>query len=788
MAVNLTAVFRVRDQGTSRLRRITQMMNQMNRTSRTTSESMSRAQSATNRLGGAVSSASNRMGGFATRVTSLRVGANGLSASLRGMQSALIGLAGAYVGANGAAKLLNLTIGAAANYEQNAMAISGMFGDDKQAKKYLQMIEKAAIASPVLNSTSMMENSKAFIGLSKNVGELKQVWGLVERIQALSGVDTQQAAFSTKELMQGDYVSMYEAVGLDKKELQKITKMDGMSAKMAGLDKLLTKMGVTDEMVNKMGNTTKGLWSQLEEKSQTFFRNIGMESNTKLADFLRRINKMFDGLDTTSLSNKLGSMLGKVTDKAIALYDLFVKFRKPIAYAAGAFATFVGALAVVGTISALANPIALIAMGISAAAVGIKALYDNSETFRGAIDGIVNKVKELWSAFKGGGTSGLINALFPPDIANQVNSAVDGIKTKISGLMTAFKEGGFRGVLETLISPEAIDAIVTRFATVKEQITSVFSNIVGYVVPITQSVWTAAQPILGALGNALKIVADIAMLAWNNVLAPAINFVMKSFQMLWAVVGPVLELFGSVIGATFAVLRLAWDTIVGPFVAFLAGAFTQAFGAATEIVKALTPVFQTVGNWISTAAGYLKEFASILGNIKMPDWIGKIGSGAVKWAKNLIPGGNNTPDGSHYNGLARVPFDGYLARLHRNEMVLTAQEADQYRSLVSPNQTLMNAIRPSESVINNVVVPQQQDQPYSHVTYEQVERGIVNNYANQTTYNDNTQNMQQQTQSPASVSIAKLAEQIVIREDADVQRIAYELAKLIEKERVQVGR
>ncbi|UZM98211.1 hypothetical protein OL548_26215 [Lysinibacillus sp. MHQ-1] len=83
------------------------------------------------------------------------------------------------------------------------------------------MIEKAAIDSPVLNSTDMMTNSKAFIGISKNLDELKQVWGLVERIQALSGVDTQQAAFSTKELMQGDYVSMYEAVGLDKKELQK---------------------------------------------------------------------------------------------------------------------------------------------------------------------------------------------------------------------------------------------------------------------------------------------------------------------------------------------------------------------------------------------------------------------------------------------------------------------------------------------------------------------------------------------------------------------------------------
>ncbi len=788
MAINLTAVFRMRDQGSSRMRRLTQLMERMNRTSRTTSESMSRAQSATNRLGGAVSSTSNRMNGFSASISRLHVGSNGLSASFGGLQSTLVGLASAYIGANGAAKLLNATIGQAAQFEQSKAIIQAAFQDDGATKQYMKMVDTMAIDSPLLNSGDMFAGSKGLLTLTKDMKQLGTAWKLVERLIASDPTKSiDDAVRGMRELASGDTISLRDVFNLDKNILNDV-KGGSFEEQLAGIDKALNKMNITQDTVEAMGSTTLGRWNSLKERVGTFFRDMGAESNTKLGAFLQRINDAIDTkIDVKSLSDKLGGMLGKATDRAIALYDLFVKFRKPIAYAAGAFATFVGALAVVGTIAALSNTIALIAMGISAAAVGFKALYDNSETFRGIIDGIVGKVKRLATAFNFGGTSGLINALFPPDIAAKVNSAVDGIKEKISGLMTAFKEGGFRGVLETLISPEAIDAIVTRFATVKEQITSVFSNIVGYVVPIIQSVWTTAQPILGALGNALKIVADIAMLAWNNILAPAITFVMKAFTMLWAVVGPVLELFGSVIGATFAVLRLAWDTIVGPFVAFLAGAFTQAFGAATEIVKALTPVFQTVGNWISTAAGYLKEFASILGNIKMPDWIGKIGSGAVKWAKNLIPGGNNKPDGSHYNGLARVPFDGYLARLHRNEMVLTAQEADQYRSLVSPNQTLMNAIRPSESVINNVVVPQQQDQPYSHVTYEQVERGIVNNYANQTTYNDNTQSTQQQAQSPPSVSIAKLAEQIVIREDADVQRIAYELAKLIEKEMVQVG-
>ena len=36
-------------------------------------------------------------------------------------------------------------------------------------------------------------------------------------------------------------------------------------------------------------------------------------------------------------------------------------------------------------------------------------------------------------------------------------------------------------------------------------------------------------------------------------------------------------------------------------------------------------------------------------------------------------------NGSHRGGLARVPFDGYIAELHRNEQVLTADEASEYR-------------------------------------------------------------------------------------------------------------
>lgn len=47
-------------------------------------------------------------------------------------------------------------------------------------------------------------------------------------------------------------------------------------------------------------------------------------------------------------------------------------------------------------------------------------------------------------------------------------------------------------------------------------------------------------------------------------------------------------------------------------------------------------------------------------------------------------------DGSHAGGLRYVPFDGYLAQLHRGEAVLPAAEADAYRSGQRPGAKVFN--------------------------------------------------------------------------------------------------
>lgn len=65
---------------------------------------------------------------------------------------------------------------------------------------------------------------------------------------------------------------------------------------------------------------------------------------------------------------------------------------------------------------------------------------------------------------------------------------------------------------------------------------------------------------------------------------------------------------------------------------------------------------------------------------KLSDWVGGVWdwiTGKADKAANEASNARSKVDGSHYNGLSYVPFDGYTARLHKGERVLTAKENKQ---------------------------------------------------------------------------------------------------------------
>lgn len=83
-------------------------------------------------------------------------------------------------------------------------------------------------------------------------------------------------------------------------------------------------------------------------------------------------------------------------------------------------------------------------------------------------------------------------------------------------------------------------------------------------------------------------------------------------------------------------------------------------GIVDKIKSGMTEKWDSLKNWFKEKISGLFDF-------------GSSGGSGGDWFKNLF-------NGSHADGLAYVPFDGYVAELHKGERVLTAKEAKAYNS------------------------------------------------------------------------------------------------------------
>ena len=75
-------------------------------------------------------------------------------------------------------------------------------------------------------------------------------------------------------------------------------------------------------------------------------------------------------------------------------------------------------------------------------------------------------------------------------------------------------------------------------------------------------------------------------------------------------------------------------------------------------------------------------------------------SGRVRSLSNVTNGGSGSGT-SHAMGLTYVPYDGYLAQLHRGEMILTALEARAYRAQQFADYGAMAALERRSGIVNN---------------------------------------------------------------------------------------
>lgn len=114
---------------------------------------------------------------------------------------------------------------------------------------------------------------------------------------------------------------------------------------------------------------------------------------------------------------------------------------------------------------------------------------------------------------------------------------------------------------------------------------------------------------------------------------------------------------------------MLWERLKdNPLMALAAGPF-----------GALVAAGVTLYNNFDKIKASFNSFVTAIKSFKLPDWVSSIGS-TFSSAASKVGSWFTGKDGSHASGLERVPFDGYVAELHKGEAVLTANQSNALRS------------------------------------------------------------------------------------------------------------
>lgn len=274
-------------------------------------------------------------------------------------------------------------------------------------------------------------------------------------------------------------------------------------------------------------------------------------------------------------------------------------------------------------------------------------------------------------------------------------------RTMKDEMATAFAENG---------GAELLGAIATKAEELIPKVKDLATDAINFANSVRDN-WPAIENTVVGLGVAvgsfvgimkgLQVIGVINTLfaAWRagtlaqTLATYGLNTALWASPMTWVVAG---------IAAVIAIgvlLWKNWDTVK---------AKAQAFWEATKIVFGLfkdmmMEKLEPVINLFSNLKTMWDNFVSAVKNFKMPDIkMPKVVSKAVDFIS-----------GSHATGLGRVPYDGYIGELHRDEAVLTAKQSNALRNagiLSGDNKPQVNlggeARTSRKAVRGSVVAPQ----------------------------------------------------------------------------------
>lgn len=307
---------------------------------------------------------------------------------------------------------------------------------------------------------------------------------------------------------------------------------------------------------------------------------------------------------------------------------------------------------------------------------GLQALFGGLSSVASELQPIV---ADVFSFFGDAIISGLTSAIessdfsFLLDIFNNVKTAIE----NIANIIDSFKNN----------ANAAWDAISAKIQEVVAYVQPYVETAMQVIGQVVTQVITDLTPVIQSIGEAFSAAWSLVQTVW----AWASAFFQAIFQSIVVIFTPFAPIISGFFQGAWIIIQSIWNVAVSFFQtvfnlitgvfstidAVLSGDFQSAWESIQGIFEGAFDFFSTVGqNVVEGIKGGIAAVWGGLVSFVQGLWDGiksifVINAGDVK---------NNTgSDGSHAGGMDYVPYNNYVANLHRGEMVLTADEADAYR-------------------------------------------------------------------------------------------------------------
>lgn len=279
------------------------------------------------------------------------------------------------------------------------------------------------------------------------------------------------------------------------------------------------------------------------------------------------------------------------------------------------------------------------------------------------IQGSVNATKSAWSNLVTGIADD--NANFEQLISNFVNSATTAASNIIPRIEVALN--GAAKLIESLVPPimaELPSLIETVLPQLAQSAVNIVQTLVTGISANAEQLIDSAIQIITVLGNGI-------------------------YQMLPTVAQSALQIVLTLVSKLNENLPQMLDTAGQMLIAFVEGVSEH----LPDIMLAAASIVETLLTYFIEHLPDIVEGAMQMGNAVIDgiiDGISAAWNGLVSWFNGLWDSlfGNRSVNvdvnssgttGGRAGGLDFVPYNNYVANLHRGEMVLTADEADAYR-------------------------------------------------------------------------------------------------------------